>query len=129
MTKKVEKVQKLGPRQERWVRALESGQYKQATSVLHNEENQSFCCLGVACDIIKNDDLNEDLKTDVKNALEFMTVLPPFVIDYYGLIKENGQHKENNTVCLTYMNDNGESFAEIAKVIRANPEYWFEEPK
>jgi hypothetical protein len=34
---------------ERWITALESGEYKQGTGVLRNENE--FCCLGVLCDL------------------------------------------------------------------------------
>jgi len=33
----------------KWVKALRSGDYEQATGVLYN--GTGFCCLGVACDI------------------------------------------------------------------------------
>src|SRR5574337_892897 len=36
----------------RWVKALNSGKYEQAESVLHTLDNR-FCCLGVLCDVIK----------------------------------------------------------------------------
>lgn len=32
----------------KWVAALRSGRYKQGTEKLHNEDDNSFCCLGVA---------------------------------------------------------------------------------
>ena len=35
-----------------WVDALRSGEYKQGKEVLHNIKNNTFCCLGVACEVL-----------------------------------------------------------------------------
>lgn len=35
----------------RWVAALRSGKYKQGAGVLHNVDKNTFCCLGVLCEI------------------------------------------------------------------------------
>jgi len=32
----------------RWLKALRSGEYRQAKAELYNEETNAFCCLGVA---------------------------------------------------------------------------------
>lgn len=32
----------------KWIKALRSGEYKQARGILHDEEDNSYCCLGVA---------------------------------------------------------------------------------
>jgi hypothetical protein len=34
-----------------WVKALESGQYKQTRATLHDKNG--YCCLGVACEVFK----------------------------------------------------------------------------
>lgn len=42
----------------RWVEALRSGKYKQGQNVLHQSyegQNDSFCCLGVLCDLAAKD--------------------------------------------------------------------------
>lgn len=36
----------------RWVAALRSGEYKQATGVLKSAEGRGFCCIGVLCDVV-----------------------------------------------------------------------------
>lgn len=38
----------------KWIRALRSGDYEQGTSKLRRKED-SFCCLGVACDVVQPD--------------------------------------------------------------------------
>ena len=35
----------------KWVGALRSGEYKQGRSILYNREDNTFCCLGVLCDL------------------------------------------------------------------------------
>jgi hypothetical protein len=35
----------------KWVAALRSGEYKQGRKVLHSEAENTFCCLGVLCDL------------------------------------------------------------------------------
>lgn len=43
--------QALGPNQEKWLKALESGEFKQGSRRLENLADGSRCCLGVACAI------------------------------------------------------------------------------
>ncbi len=35
-----------------WLKSLRSGKYKQAQSTLYNQADKTFCCLGVACDMV-----------------------------------------------------------------------------
>lgn len=35
----------------KWVEALRSGDFKQTQSVLHDPQNNSYCCLGVLCKV------------------------------------------------------------------------------
>ena len=35
----------------KWVEALRSGNYKQGTNYLNNRDENTFCCLGVLCEI------------------------------------------------------------------------------
>lgn len=37
----------------RWITALRSGKYKQGAGYLN--ENDCFCCLGVLCDVVKDE--------------------------------------------------------------------------
>ena len=36
---------------QRWIQALRSGEYKQGQGALHNYNENTFCCLGVLCDL------------------------------------------------------------------------------
>lgn len=40
---------------EHWIKALRSGEYKQAQNKLKNTQKNSFCCLGVLCDLAAKD--------------------------------------------------------------------------
>ena len=35
----------------KWIAALRSGEYKQGKNRLHSNEDNSFCCLGVLCEV------------------------------------------------------------------------------
>ena len=37
----------------KWIKALRSGKYKQTKDTLCNDKRNSFCCLGVLCDVLK----------------------------------------------------------------------------
>jgi hypothetical protein len=38
----------------KWIEALRSGEYKQGKYTLFDKDNNSFCCIGVACTIYNN---------------------------------------------------------------------------
>lgn len=135
-------IKKMNPDvKDQWVTALESGEYKQATRVLHNEVADSFCCLGVLCDLavkagveieVKTlDHATIDMKYDgtlgynvpVRGAAtmygDASTVLPPQVQHWAGLGSDtadfdNGDHFDS----LTRVNDDGGSFTDIATIIK-----------
>lgn len=50
----------------RWLKALRSGEYSQTTGSLTDDEG-AFCCLGVLCDILKDE--VDDLEIDSRFAL------------------------------------------------------------
>ena len=104
---------------DRWVEALRSGKYKQGKRVLKQGEN--FCCLGVLCDIAKDELGLEWIHDPDGDSMDgYPTVLPLRVINYAGL------HKRNPTIektSLTLMNDAGVKFNRIADLIE---EHWEE---
>jgi hypothetical protein len=71
---------------ERWINALRSGDYKQGSGALRKADN--YCCLGVLCDIIK-DDINLEWTRQVQDTVYVMDnvpgELPVSVYDYVGL--------------------------------------------
>lgn len=54
----------------RWVKALRSGKYRQARGVLRTSdaEGQTFCCLGVLCEVNNRPDIR--FTSDVRRAFE-----------------------------------------------------------
>ena len=103
----------------KWAEALRSGKYSQGRGKLHITfyDTNTFCCLGVACDIFK-DELglvvrpNQYSKTILYNSND--AYLPDHLANYLG-IGINVQQQ------LTRMNDQGSSFDEISSVIDRFP--------
>lgn len=106
---------------EKWVAKLESGEYEQGHGSLRPYENK-FCCLGVLCNIHAQEHPEiAALETDPNKYLGNAGYLPPKVQRWAGMNTDNG-HLLNycNYLSLAGMNDSGETFKTIAKVIRKN---------
>ena len=103
----------LTANQLKWVEALESGEYKQATGVLF--DGDGYCCLGVACHIA-GASIQAPRDGNLSRYLG--------VRDFLGLSDDVGSF-ENWTGSLTSLNDAGKSFAEIAALIRSQPKGLF----
>lgn len=105
-----------------WIKALRSGGYEQTTNRLRT--NNSFCCLGVLCNLhamahpkvaIKETNPNEYLRT--------VTGLPNAVMEWSGVDTYLGNYKEyslNEFSTLADDNDSGKTFNEIADIIDKN---------
>lgn len=121
---------KLTEAQEKWLQALESGQYKQGKDVLRDDED-CFCCLGVACDLFIPETVDQGgygywygEGADCEDS-----VAPKSVVEKLHLLSQNGKiagrdEYEPNS-CLAQLNDNGQTFKQIAAFIRENPEKIF----
>ena len=109
-----------------WVAALRSGDYRQVRGLLR--QKNSFCCLGIACDISglgkwKSGLVSMAYNTDDNNELSRVGVLPDSVQDYYGLSTKTGRHHINTAnTSLSGMNDRGLTFNDIADLIENEPE-------
>ena len=105
---------------EELVKALRSGEYQQAHKKLRVAD--SFCCLGVACDISGLGKWNS------RNLyLETRDTLPKRVMDYYGFVDNVGGFTDfTRQTSLMEINDNGISFNRIADVIEFEPLGMFE---
>lgn len=112
------------PAQERWIAALESGDYKQTTKVLENDEG--FCCLGVACAISRTDVKRErsrrgddNYRYDGLDGSLGKNVQTEICLAYTdGTSKDIGP-------CLSEMNDRGDDFKTIATLLRRRPDDYF----
>ena len=113
-----------------WVDTLKSGTVKQAKDKLCKLENDeySFCCLGVLCEIY-----NADMRLKKKKQLEINKVisskgycfsyngciagLPEEVQKWSGITTNLGQLPFPHVQDLAGMNDSGKTFKQIAKII------------
>jgi len=106
-----------------WVRALESGEYKQGREylcqVLNYEYELRYCCLGVLCEVI-----GVPKKTRVNIVIfgyeneENSDWLPETVSSFLGLDSASALTLLDDRYSLAEMNDDGASFEDIADVIR-----------
>lgn len=112
---------KMNPEiKEKWLKALRSGDYKQGSHFLRAADD-TYCCLGVLCDIYVKEGKAEWRKHSNVDTwyLEYsLAYLPEDVQNWAGLHQAMGwaDYKDVDT-SLTYMNDNGRKFEEIAQKI------------
>lgn len=97
----------------KWLKALRSGEYKQAKSALKEKSEDGFkhCCLGVACEVVK-------AKIIVKNIPGFIESSQ----DVRGIRKVPTVLRGSSGVAnkLARLNDMGNSFKRIALWIDKN---------
>ena len=111
-----------------WVEALRSGEYKRGTGYLRSHDN--FCCLGVACDLYK-----QEVKPDAEwesvsredigpldhfSFMDAVGTLPLPVMKWLGLSDHVGElrrHIQGDPGSLIDVNDGGHSFTFIADLI------------
>lgn len=91
--------------------ALRSGEYAQGRGSLRTLDH--FCCLGVGCDIVKDQVGGEwhlDNSFRTPGTYDRVGLPPPSVLERYGLWLDQASQ-------LASMNDTGASFHEIADFI------------
>lgn len=117
----------LNPNVEKWLEALESGEYEQGRTYLHTKENgvEEYCCLGVACEVAQANGI--ELKVEVENGAFYYdgssAFLPHVVQEWVRLAFSDGSPNDDyysTLSSLTSMNDKGVPFREIAQYIREN---------
>ena len=113
-----------------WVKRLRSGDYKQGTGQLRNTGENSYCCLGVLCEIaVEAGIVKVDTEPDSNTAVYYdndadrqdMT-LPDTVQEWAGTNSPNPPVNERETVngpraSLAELNDGGYTFEQIASII------------
>ena len=107
---------------EKWVQALESGDYSQCRGTLRKANKKKskygFCCLGVLCNIHAQEYPEIAAKeTDPTEYLGQTAYLPPEVMQWADIQSCDGYIDSLGTE-LAVMNDDGKSFKHLAKVIR-----------
>lgn len=104
---------------EQWINALRSGEYKQGKKMLHNVEENTFCCLGVLCKI---SGLNYNPKSPCvpQNVImwsELNLVQPEVPLADIPEIKNKFEYW-TNTIKLAHLNDEENfSFTQIADLV------------
>lgn len=91
----------------KWIKALKSGKYIQGEDRLYDVSTDTYCCLGVACDIVNcKSDNNFIIVTKSRKIPEIL---------------KGGSRGNKLVKKLVDMNDySGKSFKEIAKWIEKN---------
>ncbi len=128
-----------------WIEALRSGTYKQGRGSLAEENPETgvmeYCCLGVACDLATKQGILQKLPQKKGDRLEFgkkgdthTSFLPRALRNFLGFTSASGElfvkrvsmsamyGKKKKTyysvdTTLARLNDDGETFKEIAKRI------------
>ena len=110
----------------RWVKALRSGKYKQGKNWL-NAGNKKFCCLGVLCEILKDElELRKEIIVDDYYSYGYDHEMDCVGL-FYGVKKYAGMasaygHIPSLKTTLANLNDGGEetkphTFKQIADII------------
>jgi hypothetical protein len=105
-----------------WIEALRSGEYKQATQMLHDGEG--FCCLGVlACvagKTVNELGANETLRS-FKDVMQFVGLSDDSGTYIARYADPDVWNDENDLGELTDLNDRGTPFTKIADIIESEP--------
>lgn len=129
---------KLGPLQEAWSKSLEKHPERQMKNKLGERTGDTYlaCCLGVAgliAGVLEWDTVDN---LCVKGAPGEITALTNESYLAIGLRSPTGtpydqfsQNSEEGFHALSYLNDNGSTWPEIAAILREHPEQYFTEPK
>lgn len=106
---------------EKWLKALESGKYKQGDTYLiqKGRKENKYCCLGVLCEVY-----GSDMGRLMKNETSCLpnTVANKVGMGLLGDFTNPVYYRGHKYQTLAMMNDFGISFKTIAKIIRENLE-------
>ena len=108
---------------EKWITALRSGDYKQARGMLADRKRETYCCLGVLCEIAIKEGVDVTVSVSSGEAALYdgsEENLPASVSDWAGIDSSIGIL--DSGISLVGENDRGISFEEIAAVIEAHVE-------
>ena len=104
-------------RRVKWVAALRSGEFKQGHDrlVTHHNNEELYCCLGVACKVAG---------IQMENEGESFLYMPRDGVSYYGLTDCHGAYIDKNGTVNSLANNNDVnnfSFERIATIIESKP--------
>lgn len=113
----------------KWIAALESGEYKKGKYSLN--KNNLFCCLGVLCEIIHKespnvmkyhkDSHNYEYKGNYNHGHLSYTLTKELKFYHNDGATRNSDDEKK----LTYLNDSNDTFEQVIKVLKENPEDYF----
>lgn len=95
----------------KWVEALRSGKYRQGKGRLKN--NDSYCCLGVACEI----------SGATERQINHYAYIPKRSTVNVPTLLKSGCGVKGLICTISTMNDSGNTFLEIADWIEQNIEF------
>ena len=113
-----------------WIQILRSGKFKQTTKYLsrkeENNQDYSYCCLGILCELMKKGNNKKSLKIkEIGGHKEYgieqsSGVLPREVIKWSEIksVNVNYLNSKNISSSLIRENDQGKSFKQIANIIK-----------
>jgi hypothetical protein len=112
--------QPLGPKQQAWIDALKSGEYKQGERAALFD-GEGYCCLGVACALLG--------QLPPYKA----STMPPETRNTYGFYNGIGEGVRSEITPLYILNDGSgfsdrHSFSEIAAIVEQDPSLYFKGP-
>lgn len=106
------------------VKALRSGKYKQNKGSLASRDLTSFCCLGVACNVYKDNTKKGHWELGTNDTSIFVAgldtynqnkeVLPTRVMRWFGFDEKDPIISSDSHTTASELNDEGESFKVIA---------------
>ncbi len=114
---------------QKWISALKSGEYEQGLCSLRNQRGwinasrkgekdvkcyDSFCCLGVLCDLYSKE---FNIEWEGFSFLSNKNFLPLEVMKWADLPYDRPRINEDNNETLDQLNDKGTSFGDIANLI------------
>lgn len=112
--------QKLGPKQQAWMDALKSGEYKKTKGVLHTENG--FCCLGVACDLRDREGW-EKLGMGTYRFMSCSSYMPEVIMQDLALLEKG------HSALMRYNDTDNLDFTQIADIITHDPFSFFYKPR
>lgn len=110
---------------EQWLKDLRSGEFKQGHGELHDEEKDSYCCLGVLChQLMAPDQSYSEVSKDGNNCYPSVKFLEAHGVKFIGEedIRDN-PYLTSLRLAASCANDRRLSFNTIADAIEQEVEY------
>lgn len=109
---------------DKWVAALRSGEFKQGRRALGNKVSNSFCCLGVLCELAVKEEVCKKESTENVYTYDarYTWYLPHVVKNWANMRTATGEIKSLNEYLYALNDIQMKSFTEIADIIEQHYE-------